>query len=138
MASTPVTIRALEVKSYAEEGKYIIFLSGHITTVMAVMTKLQIHPKMIDVLEEAQSGYMKMSYYDDMGSNVRKFANDYVRVMQIFKRSSSEEVEVFSREQVTDFLLNDGWKMIGFSGQAGPSMSGLAVVERWVKSVKDF
>ena len=128
-------IQTLEVKSYAEEKSYVIILSGHVNCLMEALKLLPLR-KDVDYgshLQAARVSYMPDQPVDKMGSSIRMFANDYARVKHVTKRSTSEEVEVFAREQVSDTLVNAGWELVGFSSHEGYTKTGMAVVERWLK-----
>lgn len=74
--------------------------------------------------------------YDDNGSNIRCFANGYVRITHKVKFSSCEEVTPVLRENISDIMFHEGWDLIGFAAHQGPSQNttSTTVVEKWVKS----
>lgn len=125
--------RVLEFKSYAEETRYNIILSAQFRVLQEVARKIPLGIDVAAFMDDAKKGYMRKQFYGDNGSNVHMFANDYARVLHVMKRSHSDEIDVLSRDQVADILINDGWEQIGFSCHQAPIPSGTALVERWRK-----
>ena len=129
--------RLVEVKSYTDETKYYLVMSGHIECLLDLAHVIPIRSDLDRILQKALEGYMPVHSYDEAGSNVRIFANNYARLIHICKRSKSEEVEVFSREQISDILVNEGWELVGFSSHQGSIPTRMSVVERWMKTLSE-
>lgn len=98
---------------------YILSLSGYTTTVADVVNKLNITPMM-----------------DTLGRMEMKFANDYINVQHQFHMfPMGNTASPFSREQIGDYLLSCGWKLIGYSCQT--QTDGQATVfERYAKEME--
>ena len=124
-----IHVRSIEVKSYLEETKYFLILSGHVDALLGL--NLPFTPKLDATVRGINKAYMPLHVYDEMGSNVRRFGNNYIRITHVMKRSHSEEVDVFSREELCDVMLNEGWNLMGFA--CYPEQ---VVVEKWVKRIK--
>ena len=119
---------SLEVKSFFDDTKYHLTISGHFDVVLEIA--LHLKPDLKHVIEEIETSYMPQHFYDDLGSNVRRFANRYIRITHVTKRSHTEEISVFSREQLCDVLLNENWRLIGFT-----SNMDHVIVEKWMKTL---
>ena len=134
------SVKTLEIKSYAEETKYVIILSGHMDTVLEALALLQIRKDRdyVALVEAAKTSGMPEQAVDSAGSSIRMFVNNYIRLKHVTKRSTTEGVDVYSREQISDVLMSNGWELAGFSSHEGYTKTGMAVVQMWVKKATQF
>ena len=126
--------RILEVKSWADSDHYYLLLSGHCDVLQTLNVPLI--EKIQERLKIAQTSYMPKSTFDQLGSNIRVYSNNYARVVYVMRHSEYEEAEVFSREQMSDCLINDGWKLIGFTALEGLNPQNMTVAEKWTKTME--
>ncbi|ELU00121.1 hypothetical protein CAPTEDRAFT_189746 [Capitella teleta] len=90
MASTKK--RMLEIKSFADESSYNLILSGHSATLLYVAHLVPIRNDLDRIIQTAREGYMPTQFYDDAGSSVRMFSNDYARIMHMTKRRKARKL----------------------------------------------
>jgi len=131
------TYKTLELRCYSDESLGYLQITAKLSTLNELAKLLPMRNDFQEVISTASSSYMPLTKYDELGSTVLIYAGGYGQLTHAMPLHESSEAEhLYSRLQMIDVLLADGWEPMGAAAHGGEAEGSSVTVETWLKREK--